>query len=48
MHFRLAFLEKRNLQLTTELEMMKEEAKKMHDIIYTQRYGQDNQQDKHL
>ena len=48
MHYRLAFLEKRNLQLTTELEMMKEEAKKMHDIIYCQRYGQDNQQDKHL
>lgn len=48
MHLRLAFLEKRNLQLSTELEMMKEEAKKMHDIIYTQRRGQDSLQDKHL
>lgn len=48
MHFRLAYLEKRNLQLNTELTMMKEEAKKMHDIIYTQRYGQENQQDKPL
>lgn len=47
MHLRLAYLEKRNLQLTTELEMMREEAKKMHDIIYCQRYGQNNQQDKH-
>ena len=42
------YLEKRNLQLETELEMMKEEAKKMHDIIYCQRYGQENHQDKHM
>lgn len=44
---RLLFLEKKNVQLQAELNMMKEEAKKMHDIIYCQRYGQD-QQDKHL
>jgi len=47
MHYRLAFLEKRNLQLSTELEMAKQEVKKMHDIIYCQRYSQNNQQDKH-
>lgn len=46
LHVRLACAEKLNLKYNTELEMLKKEVKKLHDIIYCQRNGQDNQQDK--